>query len=419
MKLSVPRKARFNCWEGHSLENEWPALNTSAGLKELLGALALLWLVMGAACAEPAQHGEKALQIAFDVKVISVPSAAKLKLLAAPSTEKDKITSWAVPADELNALAQLLTETGATVLSMPRVVGANEQRSQIETPQDGSGLSLIGIRCVILPRIQGNLVDLEINVEHATRAGQVMQIRSIEAVRNGDGVMLGRRPFTDGSFLLFMITPTWHGAGDEIMSKLSGMILPSVQFSGATLEEALEFFRVKSRETCMGEAPGRRGINIVLNSASPSMTTIDLYLTNIPLIEALKYTAFLANLDLRIDDNAVVFQAKPQGQMRDAPQNNWRPEGKAAQKARRFIRPQVQFSGASIEEAVEFLRGSFGCNEGMEDRRINFILKPGGKAATVSLDLRDVSIWDAVRYIAEQSNYTVSADDYSIILTPR
>ena len=52
--------------------------------------------------------------------------------------------------------------------------------------------------------------------------------------------------------------------------------------------------------------------------------------------------------------------------------------------------------------------------------RLNLILKPGGNPKTqITLDLKDVSLWEALRYIAELSNHTLSADDHTIILTPR
>lgn len=384
-------------------------------------ACALFALATGITHAEPARHEEGAAQIALDVKVISVPAAAKLKILAENPTEKEKVTTWSVPAGELeHQIHLMLTESGATITSMPRVMTAADQKVKVETRQD-SGDSFLGTRYFLLPRLQGNEMEIEIDVEHVSRVDQNARIHAVENVRNGNSLLLKPRQPADGqsSFPLFMITPTWNGSGSDMRARLQKIILPAVQFSGATLEEALEFFRVKSRMVCVGEEPGRQGINLVLSAASAPPTSLDLYLTNIPLIEALKYTAYLADLDLHVDDNAVVFRARVPNNTEHAASSMPKHNGKAAQKARRIIRPQVQFSGASVEEALEFLRSSYGCYEGMEDRRVNFILKPGGKAASISLDLKDVSVWDAVRYVAEQAGHVVSADDYSIILAPR
>jgi hypothetical protein len=37
----------------------------------------------------------------------------------------------------------------------------------------------------------------------------------------------------------------------------------------------------------------------------------------------------------------------------------------------------------------------------------------------ITLDLKNVPVFEALRYIAELSGHTLSADDHSIILTPR
>lgn len=422
MKLPIPCKARFKCRDGHCPEDECPASNTSAGLKKLLCTWALLIVVISSAYAERSQHEAKEPQVSFDVKVISIPSSAHLKILADAPTEKGQVTVWSVSADALNAQIQLLlTESGATILSMPRVVTALGQKVEIESKQDGNGDSFAGTRYGLLPRIQGNGMEVEIDVEHVSRVDQNARIHTIENIRNGDSVLLRQRQPADNKsgFPLFMVTPVWNGPGSDMRARLQQIILPSVQFSEASLEEALEFFRIKSRTLYVGEESGRQGLNLVLNVVPAPATSIDLHLANIPLIEALKYTAILADLDLHVDDNAVVFRAKVPSKKEDAIPGISKPEARAAQNARRFIRPQVQFSGASLEEALEFLRAPYACNEGMENRHVNFILKQGGKAASISLDLKDVSVWDAVRYIAEQSDHTVSADDYSIILSPR
>lgn len=88
--------------------------------------------------------------------------------------------------------------------------------------------------------------------------------------------------------------------------------------------------------------------------------------------------------------------------------------------AKKYILPQVKFWAASTEEAVEFLRLRVQGRDDAQKADINLILKPGSNAKTqITLDLKEVSLWEAVRYIAELSNHTLSADDYSIILTPR
>jgi len=200
-------------------------------------------------------------------------------------------------------------------------------------------------------------------------------------------------------------------------SKLQSIILPQVQFSGATLEEAVEFFRVKSRALDASEPEvSKRGVNFILQDGSATEANISMDLKDVPLINVVKYTADLAGMEYRIEENVVVFLrgSKDSAAKPPAPIN-----GKAVELAKKYKLPQVHYSKATLEEAVEFVRIKV---QGREDdsSKLNFILKPGGNPKTqITLNLKDVSTWEALRYIAELSNHTLSADDHSIILTPR
>jgi beta-lactamase regulating signal transducer with metallopeptidase domain len=202
-----------------------------------------------------------------------------------------------------------------------------------------------------------------------------------------------------------------------IQKKLQSIVLPQVQFSGATLLEAIEFFRVKSRMLDTSEPEvSKRGVNFMMQGGSATEASISMDLKDVPLSDVVKYTADLAGMEYRIEENFVVFlpgskdsTAKP-----PAPIN-----GKAVELAKKYKLPQVQFSKATLEEAVEFVRIKV---QGREDNsaKLNVILKPGGNPKTqITLNLKDISVWEALRYIAELSNHTLSADDHTIILTPR
>ena len=138
---------------------------------------------------------------------------------------------------------------------------------------------------------------------------------------------------------------------EYISNKLNRIIIPKIEFRDATVREAVDFLKEKSRELDTQEPdPTRRGVNIVLQldtggeaapapeaaapavpaapaipgleatpatGAAPSLPTaaapavssaetrITLSLSNIPLIEALKYICQLASLKLKIDPYAV------------------------------------------------------------------------------------------------------------------
>jgi len=114
--------------------------------------------------------------------------------------------------------------------------------------------------------------------------------------------------------------------GTELMiAKLNQIIVPSVNFQDATIQDAMSFLRQKSRELGATDQDGQ-GINIVLklpaNSTpapmagessldQPAATAaafndrITLNLTNVPLYEVLRYIATLAGLKVKVEPFAV------------------------------------------------------------------------------------------------------------------
>ncbi|MCB1232010.1 MAG: type II and III secretion system protein [Verrucomicrobiae bacterium] len=130
----------------------------------------------------------------------------------------------------------------------------------------------------------------------------------------------------------------------EIESKLKTIILPSVEFVSTPLRDAIDFLRSRAQELDPNPDPTKRGVDIILatgggggvGAAAPApapgggdlgfdgggaapggggggfggggveQTPITLQLTNVPLVEALRYTLALANLKYKVEPNAVV-----------------------------------------------------------------------------------------------------------------
>ena len=115
--------------------------------------------------------------------------------------------------------------------------------------------------------------------------------------------------------------------------KLKRIVIPKIEFKEATVKEALELLRKRSVELDEQELdPAQKGVNIVLklDESEPSVSApvpdvpadskapavpkvtptpvgggedvrITLALTNVPLLEALKYVTALANLKYKVD----------------------------------------------------------------------------------------------------------------------
>jgi len=86
----------------------------------------------------------------------------------------------------------------------------------------------------------------------------------------------------------------------------AAITLPKVVLEEAPLPTVLQFLQAKSLEL----DPDKKGLNFILNAPgdpAPDTIRISLSLREVPLSEALRYVAELANLKLRYDDDAVVL----------------------------------------------------------------------------------------------------------------
>lgn len=96
--------------------------------------------------------------------------------------------------------------------------------------------------------------------------------------------------------------------GAYLTQKMQQIIFPQVSFSGATLEEAIEFLRVKSRDLDLTERnPEKKGVNIILRAGdAPPSAQITLDLKDVPMAEALRYITELAGMKYKVEPFAVV-----------------------------------------------------------------------------------------------------------------
>jgi general secretion pathway protein D len=91
---------------------------------------------------------------------------------------------------------------------------------------------------------------------------------------------------------------------DAILAKLRSMIVPKVDFSGATLEEVIEYIRVRSRDL----DPKGRGVDFVMNVPPESSgKLVSLYLEQVPLEDVLRYVTEKAGASYRVEDRAVTI----------------------------------------------------------------------------------------------------------------
>ncbi|MBL9131842.1 MAG: hypothetical protein JNG86_11615 [Verrucomicrobiaceae bacterium] len=203
-----------------------------------------------------------------------------------------------------------------------------------------------------------------------------------------------------------------------LQNKLSTLILPNVAFQDATLDEAVEYLRLKCHEADPRPDPSASGINFVLLASSKK--NLNIQLRAVPAAEAVRCITELAGLSYIIEPHAIVIG--PKGfQMRNPPPKLIAVRGQEAV-WQRVVKPTVQFQKATIEEACEYLSQSIRHASDFEGERpaFNIILKstPEASARLLDLDLKNIPTSEALRYFAELSGLKLRFDREAIVLSP-
>jgi general secretion pathway protein D len=94
----------------------------------------------------------------------------------------------------------------------------------------------------------------------------------------------------------------------SVNRKLDDIIVPRINFTDATVREAIEYLRQRSVALDTTGIEDERGVNIVLKlDPSAASQTITIDLANIPLREALDYITRLAGLKIKVEPFAVLI----------------------------------------------------------------------------------------------------------------
>ncbi|HEY1049569.1 MAG TPA: hypothetical protein VGE39_07430 [Prosthecobacter sp.] len=214
-----------------------------------------------------------------------------------------------------------------------------------------------------------------------------------------------------------------------LAEKINRLILPEEpDVSGKTLEEAIHMLRVRAydADTVSSTHGWTRGVNLVLISGGevtlPSV--ISLKLKDVPFAEALTYVTGLAGMKYRVDKHAVVITPEDS----EPPAPPLTEADASTEREKRFlyglshrILPRVSWQNCTVEEAVEFLRVSHGCDPdpNMPTTPRNFVLhlRNNDQRPMVTLDLHDIPILEVLRYIAEMSGLKLSLRSSALVFS--
>lgn len=226
---------------------------------------------------------------------------------------------------------------------------------------------------------------------------------------------LGAASFT----LLFLIigfvgSQTVSNKTSPIETTLKETLIPRVEFQDTPLKDALRF---------LGQKGG--GLNIILNAPESADTKITLRLSNVPLAEALRYTSNLAQLNYRVDANAVVVEPIDK---KDRIRKGWdrqikHGDGPVAQKLQSIIIPSIEFKDTPLRDAIDFLvLKSKELDDSTDDREkkgFNIVVNASspGVDSVITLRLTNVPIGEALRYTTSLANLQYYLDSNAVVIS--
>ncbi len=390
------------------------------------------------------------VQVYIMTKVIEAPIGTMRDIMGEVALAPGGST--VVSDTQLQGIVRKLSQKRGIDLKMtPSVTTASGQQAIVEVGKEividsanPKDKLFVGIKLALKAEVGEGTIDLDVAASSSENSGTangkpVIQSHTIDGkakIKPGSTVILQTEASknADGSKeLVFLITASLAPSENNADAKppavtkpttqlrAEAIILPKVEFQDASLDEALEFLRIKSKDL----DPEKKGINIIVVKPKESGgASVSLELKDIPLIEALRYVAELSGLELRFDEHSAILEApkKEQAAPKAAPAPAIAPErAKTAvmKRAEAIIFPKIEFQDATLFEALEFLRIK-SKELDPEKKGINIIAVKSKAAddAKLTLSLSDVPLSVALRYIAELAGMQIKTDEHAYLLMP-
>ncbi len=197
--------------------------------------------------------------------------------------------------------------------------------------------------------------------------------------------------------------------------KAKRITVARVDFQEAPLEDVVEFLKDESREL----DPEKKGVNILLHAPPATRAAkITLQLRDVPLFDAVRYTADIAGLKLTAGENVLLLspaKVPAVGTLPSAARSSV-----AGEKARRIVVPLLDFKDAPLNDVLAFLDDQD--RELDPDKKgVNILLQapPGAKLPTITLNLRNIPLLEALGYIAQLADCELAVDDHALRLVPK
>lgn len=403
-------------------------------------ALVLLLAVAGATRAQNAVPAAPApgKQIIIETKFIEAPVELKFEVPGVRSTREAEngLTVFVQNPGDADSFIESLTNTSTVdMLGAPAVVARSGQRAAVEIGRehvDTSGAKKkIGITLDVVPTTNGGQIELQIEAR-STRAVDASTGEVLKEIPGGVGITFSETrldstaSITPGQTVVIVetesktdtkkarrliMTLSAHFAEESntLRKKFDGIILPQVEFKEAALTEVVAFLQEQGRAL----DPGLSEVNIAVSPDSgTAQVRISLSLTRVPLSEALKYAAALCGLGVEYGESTALIRKEVAPPV-PAPGTVSAEESRIS----RIIIPQMEFREASLTDVIEFLQvRSMELDPEKEGVNFRLSLNPKQISAKISLNLTNVPLNQAVRYVAELAELRVRYEGDGVLL---
>lgn len=193
--------------------------------------------------------------------------------------------------------------------------------------------------------------------------------------------------------------------------KLDAIVIPVINFEDATLEDAVDFLRLRSRELDKTtEDPAEKGVNFVIKTTAPQAKTVTLALSDVSLRKAIENVAEAAELTMVVGPFAVTLMPREDAEQLEKREKLL--QSNAMKAASGIIIPIVDMENTTLQEAVDFLnlRAAEIAKDG-EAPKIELGKLENQEAKIGELRLRNLPLSEVLMYVAEATKAPLLADD--------
>jgi beta-lactamase regulating signal transducer with metallopeptidase domain len=404
----------------------------------------LLIFALGAAATRAQSEGSPTaaagVQVRVDARFLEVPSETKLEISGERAefrTTNGDGVFLQDPAEATALFDRLAKQPGVDQLSAPAIITKSGEHASVWIGQEvkgaGQDVAQVGLKLEILPVVAESSVKLTLKVtitsmvdpltgeavgaDPGDRTGELVEtkLETTIAVKPGQSVTLSKGStnpkIKSARRLVVSVTPRVMRGTRE---KLQSMTLPKLELNDVTSSDAWAILQAKIREL----DPAGSEIKFVVDPPPAGAPKITLSLTQAPVSEALDYVARLAGLSVTYGDDSVILGPAPQPVTvvthPPLPDNGkkWPPQ----EMAERLILPGIEFHEASLPEVVTYLVAA---SKELDPAKsgVPILQDPqAGKDVKITLTLANISVAEALRYVADLAGAKLRYESYAVTL---